>query len=62
VYDARCAGNWSCLAAPDSGGGGGSAADYNFGILQTVLQPYADGALYAETLVDEEGWSAVNDP
>ncbi|ACM58045.1 Hvo_1808 family surface protein [Halorubrum lacusprofundi] len=61
VYDARCAGNWSCLAAPDSGGGGGSAADYNFGILQTVLQPYADGALYAETLVDEEGWSAVNE-
>jgi PGF-CTERM protein len=62
LYDARCATNWSCLAAPTSGGGGGgSAADYNFGILQTVLQPYSDGALYVETLVDEEGWSAVNE-
>jgi len=62
LYDARCAANWSCLAAPDSGGGGGgSASDYNFGILQTVLQPYSDGALYVEKLVDEGGWSAVNE-
>jgi len=60
-YDARCAANWSCLAPPDSGGGGGSTPDYNFGILQTVLQPYGDGALYVERLVDEEGWSAVNE-
>ena len=59
-YAARCAANWSCLAAPDSGGGGGPAPDYNFGILQTVLQPYGDGALYAESLVEEGGWSAVN--
>ncbi|WP_144925997.1 Hvo_1808 family surface protein [Halorubrum salsamenti] len=62
LYDARCAANWTCLAAPDSGGGGGGTTpDYNFGILQTVLQPYSDGALYAEELVDEEGWSAVNE-
>ncbi|WP_123620199.1 Hvo_1808 family surface protein [Halorubrum sp. CSM-61] len=62
LYDARCAAEWSCLAPPDSGGGGGgSASDYNFGILQTVLQPYADGAFYVEALVDEGGWSAVNE-
>jgi hypothetical protein len=64
LYDARCAANWSCLAPPDSGGGGGGGGttpDYNFGILQTVLQPYADGAFYVETLVDEGGWSAVNE-
>ncbi|GAB7009618.1 Hvo_1808 family surface protein [Halorubrum trueperi] len=62
LYDARCANGWSCLAEPDDGGGsGGSAADYNFGILQTVLQPYSDGALYVEELVDEEGWSAVTE-
>ncbi|ELZ41124.1 hypothetical protein C471_06503 [Halorubrum saccharovorum DSM 1137] len=61
-YDARCAANWSCLAPPDSGGGGGGAVpNYNFGILQTVLQPYSDGALYVESLVDERGWSAVNE-
>ncbi|OYR78196.1 hypothetical protein DJ71_17615, partial [Halorubrum sp. E3] len=62
LYDARCAANWSCLAAPDSaGGGGGTTPDYNLGILQTVLQPYSDGALYAAELVDEGGWSAVNE-
>ncbi|WP_435096140.1 Hvo_1808 family surface protein [Halorubrum sp. N11] len=61
VYDARCAANWSCLGSPDSGGGSASASDYNFGILQTVLQPYADGAFYVEALVDEGGWSAVNE-
>ena len=61
-YAARCAANWTCLDAPDSaGGGGGSAADYNFGILQTVLQPYSDGALYVEKLVEEGGWEAVNE-
>jgi len=61
-YAARCAANWTCLDAPDSaGGGGGSAADYNFGILQTVLQPYSDGALYVEELIEEGGWEAVNE-
>jgi len=61
-YAARCADNWSCLDGPSGGGGGGgSAADYNFGILQTVLQPYAEGAFYVESLVESEGWSAVNE-
>ncbi|EMA66686.1 hypothetical protein C461_11613 [Halorubrum aidingense JCM 13560] len=60
-YDARCADEWRCLDEPDAdGGGGGSAADYNFGILQTVLQPYSDGALYVEELVETEGWVAVD--
>ncbi len=61
LYDARCAGNWSCLEEPDSSVGGGSGSEFNFGILQTVLQPYSDGALYVEALVDEEGWAAVNE-
>ena len=61
-YAARCAANWTCLDAPDgSGGGGGSAPDFNLGILQTVLQPYSDGALYVEELVEEGGWEAVNE-
>ena len=61
-YAARCAANWTCLDAPDSaGGGGGPGAEFNFGILQTVLQPYSDGALYVEELVEEGGWAAVNE-
>ena len=61
LYAARCAADWTCLDAPSGGGGGGSPADFNFGILQTVLQPYSDGALYVEELVDEGGWEAVNE-
>ena len=61
-YAARCADNWTCVDAPASdGGGGGGTPDYNFGILQTVLQPYGDGALYVRELVDEGGWAAVNE-
>jgi PGF-CTERM protein len=58
-YAARCDANWTCVEAPESGGGG-DAPDFNFGILQTVLQPYGDGALYVRELVDEGGWAAVN--
>ena len=60
-YTARCADNWTCPDPPASGGGGGSGADYNFGILQTILQPYGDGALYVRELVAADGWRAVNE-
>ncbi|MUW14521.1 PGF-CTERM sorting domain-containing protein [Halorubrum sp. CBA1125] len=59
-YAARCGTNWTCLDEPD-GGGGGSGTQPNFGILQTVLQPYSDGALYVDALVAEDGWTAVNE-
>ncbi|OTF10305.1 Hvo_1808 family surface protein, partial [Halorubrum sp. SD612] len=60
-YAARCADNWTCAEAPESDGGGGGGAEFNFGILQTVLQPYGDGALYVRELRDEGGWAAVNE-
>ncbi|TKX69653.1 Hvo_1808 family surface protein [Halorubrum sp. SP9] len=60
-YAARCADNWTCVEAPAGGGGGGDAPDFNFGILQTVLQPYGDGALYVRDLVEAGGWAAVNE-
>ena len=59
-YAARCADNWTCAEAPEGDGGGGDGPDFNFGILQTVLQPYGDGALYVRELRDEGGWAAVN--
>ncbi|QWC18851.1 Hvo_1808 family surface protein [Halorubrum sp. 2020YC2] len=61
-YAARCADNWTCAEASEGGGGGGGgSAGINLGILQTVLQPYGDGALYVRELVDEGGWAAVNE-
>ena len=58
-YDERCGTNWSCLEEPESSTGGGGAP--NFGILQTVLQPYSDGPFYVAELRDEGGWDAVNE-
>ncbi|ELZ38816.1 Hvo_1808 family surface protein [Halorubrum tebenquichense] len=60
-YDARCADNWTCVEPSESDGGGGGGFSGNIGILQTVLQPYGDGALYVRELVDEGGWAAVNE-
>jgi len=59
-YAARCADNWTCVDAPESDGGGGGFSG-NIGILQTVLQPYGDGAIHVRELVDEGGWAAVNE-
>ena len=60
-YDERCEGNWTCLDEPDAGDGGGELPEhFNFGILQTVLQPYSDGVPYVAELVDEDEWDAVN--
>ncbi len=61
LYDERCDAEWTCLDEPDSDGGGGGPADLNFGILQTVLQPYSDGPFYAAQLIEENGWDAVNE-
>ena len=62
LYDERCEDDWTCLDEPDAGGGDGGAPPdgFNFGILQTVLQPYSDGVPYVAELVDEDGWDAVN--
>jgi len=59
-YAARCDANWTCAEAPEGDGGGGGGQEFNFGILQTVLQPYGDGAVYVRELRDEGGWAAVN--
>ena len=61
LYDERCEGEWTCLDEPDAGSAGGEPPEgFNFGILQTVLQPYSDGVSYVAELVDEDGWDAVD--
>jgi len=57
-YTERCGAEWQCLTPPESGGSG--APSFNIGILQTVLQPYADGPFYVERLLDTGGWDAVD--
>ena len=57
-YEERCGVEWECVAAP-SGGGGGSS-DINFGIFAALFHPYSDGPPYVHSLVEEDGWSAVD--
>ncbi len=59
-YEERCAsGEWSCF--DDPGGVGGSGGDINRGILFTMLQPYSDGPAYVHEIIEDEGWSGVDD-
>ncbi|MFW6000443.1 MAG: Hvo_1808 family surface protein [Halorubrum sp.] len=60
-YAERCADNWTCAESSGDGGGGDGDFSGNFGVLQTILQPYGDGALYVRELRDEGGWAAVNE-
>ena len=60
LYDARCADDWTCLDEPTDDDGGELPPAFNFGILQTVLQPYSDGVFYVEERVEADGWDAVD--
>jgi hypothetical protein len=56
-YTNRCGAEWDCVATPDSGGGPGEPP--NLGILLTLLQPYSDGPVYIDWLIERGGWEAV---
>lgn len=58
-YEERCEdGRWECLETPPETVTGGSE---NQGILQLILQPYSDGPAYISDVLDEEGWSGVDE-
>lgn len=57
-YEQRCSDEWQCLDAPDGDGSG--PGDLNFGIVQTILQPYQDGPVLVDQLVETQGWDAVD--
>ena len=58
-YEERCGVEWECVAATSSGAGGGSS-DVNFGIFATLFHPYSDGPPYVHSLVEADGWTAVD--
>ncbi|MDY6764596.1 MAG: Hvo_1808 family surface protein [Halobacteria archaeon] len=58
LYEQKCSsGEWTCVKAPSSRGGGG---DVNLGILVTLLTPYSDGPVYIHTVVQNQGWEGLN--
>lgn len=61
AYQQRCGDEWRCLSAPaaDDSGGSDVPEAFNYGVLQTVLQPYSDGAAYVQELIDGGGWDRI---
>jgi len=57
-YTQRCEGEWQCVGTPSSDSGPGEPP--NLGILLTLLQPYSDGPVYIDWLLEQDGWDAVD--
>lgn len=57
-YMAHCETDWQCLDKPRQSGGAGPV---NLGVLVVVFQPYSDGPVYVDGLVEWRGWEAVNE-
>ncbi|MFC6786643.1 Hvo_1808 family surface protein [Halobaculum halobium] len=61
-YAQRCGAEWECVDTPQaSGGGGGGGGGPNLGILLTLLNPYSDGPVYVNEIVEEGGWDAFDE-
>ena len=62
-YTQRCGVEWECVETPQAGGsgGGGGGGGPNLGILLTLLNPYSDGPVYVNEIVEEGGWDAFEE-
>ncbi|MFC6731496.1 MULTISPECIES: Hvo_1808 family surface protein [unclassified Haladaptatus] len=60
LYMERCGGEWECLEAPDSGGGGGVPDDFHWGIYFLNFFPYSDGPGFVGQIHRTQGWDGVN--
>ncbi|WP_254273089.1 Hvo_1808 family surface protein [Haloarcula marina] len=61
LYQRRCDGQWDCIERPDrSGGGGGGGSSLNPGLFTVIIQPYATGPAFVDSVYGEGGWDAVD--
>jgi len=61
-YAQRCGAEWECVDTPQAGGsGGGGGSGPNLGVLLTLLNPYSDGPVYVNEIVEEGGWDAFEE-
>ena len=58
-YTERCGVEWECVETPSSDSSG-TEEPPNLGILLTLLQPYSDGPVYIDYLLEQGGWEAVD--
>lgn len=63
-YEQRCEVDWDCVETPGPRPnrlpyGGGDLPNLNIGIQVSQIQPYSDGPAYVHSLVQRDGWDAV---
>jgi hypothetical protein len=59
-YTERCGEEWECVATPSEDSPAAQEPP-NLGILLTLLHPYSDGPVYIDWLIEQGGWSAVDE-
>jgi len=57
LYLDRCGEEWSCIRPSGSAGTGG---DIDRGLLLVIIQPYAAGPDFVETVREREGWAGID--
>lgn len=61
-YRQRCERDWDCIDRPDrGGGGGGGGSSLNEGLFTVIIQPYASGPRFIDSVYNEGGWDAVDE-
>ena len=58
LYARKCGGEWECVDAPRGWSNTGSST--HAGLSRLFYQPYSDGPVYINQLVQRGGWEAVN--
>jgi hypothetical protein len=60
LYVERCRAEWDCVETPASNQPTPDYSQLNLGVVLVVVQPYGDGPAYVHTLVERDGWAAVD--
>ena len=59
-YVENCRTEWDCVATPESNAPTPDYSQLNLGVVLVVVQPYGDGPAYVHSLVERDGWAAVD--
>ena len=58
LYTRKCGDEWECVDAP--GGWSDTGSSNHAGLSRLSYQPYSDGPVYIDELIQRGGWDAVN--